>query len=155
MNVKVLNKAISKTQLDSLVVNVIGGLGTYGVDLDSDLAAELGGLLTDFIAEKCDIEIEPKTSSEEDEPITISFDIVAGSVEQKVRLVNADYDRDLLVEGLESGKLATTTWFKQGGTQVIEAVASGEVVAIVVSQEICGEYKDFATLALTKIFSNL
>lgn len=77
------------------------------------------------------------------ELIQIAFDIASGSVHQQVKVVNSEYDEESIIEGLESGKLATTTWFDEGKPSTIDVIATGESIAEIVSQEINGEYEDY------------
>jgi hypothetical protein len=44
----------------------------------------------------------------------LAFDIVSASVDQQVRILNPEYNEESIIEGLESGKLATTTWHGDG-----------------------------------------
>jgi len=48
---------ISENQLDNLVHTIVNHLAGYGITLDSDLACDLNDVLSDFITEKCDIEV--------------------------------------------------------------------------------------------------
>lgn len=132
---------ISENQLDNLTHTLIGQLAAYGVDIDSDQAADLNDLLEDFIVEKCQLELTP--SEKTDDVIQITFDIMSGQVDQQIKVVNNSYDKDMIIEGLNSGFLVTTTWLEQGGIQTIDITSSGEVVAEILSQEINAEYYDY------------
>jgi hypothetical protein len=70
---------------------------------------------------------------------------VAGTVTQQVEWLSEEYsphDAPLL---LEEGTLLTTTWFNgEGAEQPAITDMAGRVVARIHSQQITGEYEDFA-----------
>ncbi len=77
------------------------------------------------------------------EELQLAFDIEYASVHQTVRVVNSNYDEESIIQGLEDGILATTTWFDNQSASEITVVATGEVIAVITSQEINGEYTDY------------
>lgn len=93
------------------------------------------------------VEVVYELSSEERDSdsaneVQIAFDIESGSITQTIEILNNDYDEDSIIEGLNDGTLATTTWHGSGLPEVI-MVKTDEVIAIVQSQEVSGEYIDF------------
>ncbi|ENK2262573.1 hypothetical protein AB3A98_002620 [Vibrio parahaemolyticus] len=74
--------------------------------------------------------------------IQIAFDIESASVSQMVQIINDNYDEDSIIDGLEDGSLSTTTWHGNGIPE-ITITATGEVVGIILSQEIEGHYDEF------------
>ncbi len=74
--------------------------------------------------------------------IQIAFDIESASVSQMVQIINDNYDEDSIIDGLKDGSLSTTTWHGNGIPD-ISITATGEVVGIILSQEIEGNYDEF------------
>jgi len=133
--------SITDNQLDNLTHTTLNQLAAYGVILDSDLACDLNELLSSFICGKCDVDIEKCEGN--DVVIQIAYDIISGSVDQQVKILNSSYDEDKIVSGLRSGVLATTTCFEQGSIKTIFVVRTGEKIAEIISQEINAEYDDY------------
>ena len=75
--------------------------------------------------------------------IQIAFD-VHGTVHQRVLPLKPDYSEEEIIMGLEAGTLCTTTWHNGTDEPVyIDVTTTGEHVALVISQEIEGEYFDY------------
>lgn len=75
---------------------------------------------------------------------TLSFDVYDASAEQEIMIISPDYDPESIIEGLEAGRLATSTWFNNNEKTYIDVVASGEHIAEVLSQELTdGSYEEF------------
>jgi hypothetical protein len=75
--------------------------------------------------------------------IQLAFE-VQGSVHQRVTLLDLSYTEESIIEGLKSGELATTTWHDGSNTYAtIDECATGKEIALIISQEIEGEYFDF------------
>lgn len=76
--------------------------------------------------------------------VQIAFE-VQGSVHQRAVLLEpSDWTEERIVEGLASGDLVTTTWHDGGNTEAyVEELSTGRRIALIVSQEIEGEYFDF------------
>jgi hypothetical protein len=72
----------------------------------------------------------------ENTKIQLAFDIVRATVHQEIEITNNSYDEDSIIEGLKCGELAT-------GMQRIIVVSTCESIAVVLSQEIDGEYEDY------------
>lgn len=133
---------LSEQQLDNLVHLISNNLSHYGITLDSDLKCDLSDLLSDFLIERNDIEIVKDTPKES--IIQIAFDIVSASVHQQARVIHLDYDEESIIEGLNSGALATTIGHEQGDIATISISATGETVAEILSQDINdSEYEDY------------
>lgn len=77
------------------------------------------------------------------DPLTITFLISHAVVTQDVHIVDKRYDGDSIIAGLQNGTLATTTWFEGENKSCIDEVATGIPVAIILAQEIDGEYENF------------
>ena len=76
--------------------------------------------------------------------IQLAFDIVNASCHQIVRIIKPEHDEDSIIAGLQNGTLVTTTWFDTSEElSYIDETATGEPVAVIVSQEIDGEYLDY------------
>lgn len=65
-------------------------------------------------------------------PTSITFNI-SGYVTQEINIVNSKYKIEDIVNGLNGGVLATTTYMVDGNKRTIEVIETGEVVAEVVS----------------------
>lgn len=75
--------------------------------------------------------------------IQLAFEI-QGTVHQRLRIINPDYDEDRIIAELDDGTLATSTWHDGPETKTqIEIIATGEPIADILSQEIEGEHFDF------------
>ena len=99
---------ITEAQVDTLTHNLANSLSAYGTPLDSDLMSDLNDLLSGFLSNKCDVEIIE--ADDEESTVQVAFDISFGTVCQQARIINKAYDEEAILEGLASGKLATTTW---------------------------------------------
>lgn len=88
-------------------------------------------------------EVSGEDSSDTLEEFELKFIIMDADVSQSVRIIDPNYDQHSIVSGLANGDLATTTWHGNGPTY-IDVVATGHHVAIVISQEIDGEYEDYS-----------
>jgi hypothetical protein len=80
--------------------------------------------------------------------IQLAFEINA-TVHQRLRIINDAYDEDSIIEGLNDGVLATTTWYDHDHAEYcdvfesVDVVLTGERVALILSQEIDGDYFDY------------
>ncbi|ENH7110180.1 hypothetical protein ABWJ26_000583 [Vibrio fluvialis] len=72
--------------------------------------------------------------------IQIGFYIKSAHVSQKVQIIDDNYDEDSIIEGLKNGKLCVSTFHNQPNPD-ISVVETKETVAIVLSQEIQGEFR--------------
>lgn len=76
--------------------------------------------------------------------IKIAFDIESASVTQMIKIIDTNYDESSIISGLKDGSLCTTTWHgSDNGIPDISITATGEVVGIILSQEIEGNYDEF------------
>jgi len=132
---------ISENQIDNLTHTISNQLKANGIALDSDQLCDLNDLLSDFIIDKCDVEITDEAHSEP--VIQIAFDILEATVDQQVKVINSSYDEEKILDGLKNGTLETQTSVEQGGIQTIDVVGTGEAIAEIISQEINGEYDDY------------
>ena len=74
----------------------------------------------------------------------IAFYIVNAECTQSIRILKPKWDVDSILAGLRDGTLATTTWFDTSEElSYIDEIATGEPVAVIVAQEIDGEYFDY------------
>ncbi|KZX74675.1 hypothetical protein A3715_15265 [Oleiphilus sp. HI0009] len=131
--------SISEQTIDDCVHAVSSQFKINGVALNNDELSSLNDLLSDFVRDVCGSSIDDRRS----ELVQIAFDIVRGSGDQLIRIVDKDYDEDSIVEGLSDGSLATTLWHDLESPNSVINVATGNAIAYVVSQEVDGEYKDF------------
>lgn len=77
--------------------------------------------------------------------IDIEFEIISATCRQECEIVDDTYTVETIVEGLNNGTLITTTWHDGKVTHAtIDELRTGKEVAIIHSQEIEGEYEDFA-----------
>lgn len=102
-------------------------------------------ILNDWLdIEEIEADMNSITENNSSNEIQIAFDVYDASVLQVIRLINPSYDKEKIIEGLESGTLATSTWFYEGDNTFIDVTATGEHIAQVVSQEINdGTYEEF------------
>ena len=74
--------------------------------------------------------------------IQLAFEIAA-TCHQILETVG-DWTEEEIIEGLQTGRMATSTWHEGYDTQTaVELIATGEEVAKIKSQQIDGEYTDF------------
>lgn len=76
------------------------------------------------------------------EDFTLAFDI-RGFIEQKIKIVHPDYDKNSIISGLESEELTTSTGFTKGAPLTIFEKATGVTVAKVLTQDVDGECEHF------------
>lgn len=82
---------------------------------------------------------EIKTVNDE---MTITFVVTEASVTQRLEIVNPDYSKEAIIDGLNEGTLATTMWHGKAPKSIME-IDSDRTVAFIVEQEVEGEYEDF------------
>lgn len=76
--------------------------------------------------------------------IKLSFGITEATVEQRIKLVSNAYTEEDIISGLRDMSILTTTWHNGvNGKQVNLETIGGELIGIIVSQEIDGNYADF------------
>lgn len=85
----------------------------------------------------------PEADIADSKTIQLSFDIVAGGVDQELEVINESYDEESIIEGLKCGNLATTIGHDIGNSQYISVVATDERIAKIISQDSNGEYEDY------------
>lgn len=74
--------------------------------------------------------------------IQLSFEIDNGSAYQKVEILDDSYTEEMIIDGLKSGKLVTSTWHGDI-TPEITYVNTDHVVGRIISQEIEAEYSNY------------
>ena len=139
-------KSISENQLDDITHATNAILEAQGIELSNDAITDLNDHLSSFINGRCEISIEPTSEIDDDlknDVFELSFEIISADVSQTIRITNHDYDEESIIEGLKKGSLVTTTWHG-GDTPSIDEVKTGKRVAIVMSQEIDGEYDEYS-----------
>jgi hypothetical protein len=137
---------MSKSVSDMLVSDLVGAfsrrLASESIQLSLDQLDKLNSVLSAFLTEDCETLVEIKGDRQHENCIQVAFDVVAGTVTQTVRILDDDYDEESIVEGLDSGVLVTTMGHGEEASS-IDVTATGEVIGIIVDQEVDGEYEDF------------
>lgn len=72
----------------------------------------------------------------------ISFDM-SGTVSQEIKILTDEYSRDDIIKGLNDGTLLTTTWYDGEDSFIVDADEHKYRIALIVTQEVDGEYYDF------------
>lgn len=72
----------------------------------------------------------------------ISFDM-SGTVSQEIKILTDEYSRDDIIKGLNDGTLLTTTWYDGEDSFIVDADEYNYRIALIVTQEVDGEYYDF------------
>ncbi len=138
--IDVLTLALS-TAINQLNGNTLA-LSKVAQEVKDCLDDEINGILR----YECETDIDDLNEYSHYQPketFQLAFDIVSVSAHQQVNILNDSYDEESIIKGLKNGELATTTWFKQDGIQTIDMVSTGEKVAVIISQEMEGEYSDY------------
>lgn len=141
-----MSNSITEVQLDNITHATASILKAYGIKLDESHLNELNDDLHSFINGWCGYDIEATGTKKADGPeegvIQVAFDVVSGTVHQIVKTTDPKYDEEAIINGLESGKMVTTMGHDESPS-TIDITATGETVAIILSQEVDGEYEDF------------
>lgn len=144
-----MNLSISENKLDDITHDTKDILNAHGIHLDDDALTDLNDTLSSFLNGRLGISIDasektaPKvTDGPENNVIQVAFDVIAGTVHQIVEIVEPTYDEEQIIEGLKTGKMVTTMGHDENPSS-IDITANGETVAIILSQEVDGEYEDF------------
>lgn len=141
-----MSESINEVQLDNITHATASILKTYGIELDNDKLTDLNDHLAAFINGNCGYNIEATgtkdNTSEKDNVIEVAFDVLSGTVTQIVEIVEPYYDEEQIIEGLATGKMVTTMGHDKNPAS-IDITETGETVAIILSQEVDGEYEDF------------
>ncbi|MBC5852122.1 hypothetical protein [Vibrio metschnikovii] len=117
----------SKDDIDSLWESGSESFGEGKIEVIYELDSNDGILCKDKLTE-----------------IKIAFDIESASVTQIIKIIDTNYDESSIISGLKDGSLCTTTWHgSDNGIPDISITATGEVVGIILSQEIEGNYDEF------------
>lgn len=75
--------------------------------------------------------------------IQLAFDIDSGSVYQKIEILDKSYTEEMIIDGLKSGILVTSTWHGGGIVPEITFSDTGNVVGRVIEQEIEAYYNNY------------
>ena len=138
-----MKNKIAETQVDNITHMLAKILANHGVILGDELKCDLNDTLSAFLTEKCTVSITEDAHIENgDNIIQLAFDVISASVHQQALILNPEYNEESIIEGLTSGKLATTVGHDDEESY-IEVVATGENIALILSQEVDGEYDDF------------
>lgn len=138
--------SITDAQLDDLTHAVGAALNKQGISLDAIDLTTLNDELSSFLNGHLGIEIETSKAKVTDGPennvIQVAFDVTGATVHQVVEIVEPYYDEEKIIEGLKAGTMVTTMGH-DGNPSSIDITATGETVALILSQEVDGDYEDF------------
>jgi len=133
---------IEEEKLDEVTHKVAEALRISGINLSPESICNLNDTLAQFLASN-----ECATANQhhavDGEVIQLAFDIVSGTVQQQVVLLNKHVDEMFLFEGLRLGYLATSLNHDGGEHSFIVNIQTDEKVAQIISQEIDGEYEEY------------
>jgi hypothetical protein len=141
----VINMTLTENKLDDMVHILLSQLKANGIELDSDMSCDLNDVLSTFLEDKCGVDVAGGRFNEDDSSetfATVSFLVVAGTIHQYARVINKNYTEADIVHGLTAGTLVTTAGYKNASSATI-GTASGEVVAELLSQDVCCHYSKF------------
>lgn len=135
--INMAENSITQSVLDSLVSNAAQRLAANGVNLDSDLLADLEDNLSDFLVDKCECDIvdDESESNDTDQTIQLAFDIQSGTVQQTLKVIDSRYNEESIITGLNDGTLMTNTSFEEGAESTIDNLSTNKRVAVIISQD--------------------
>lgn len=76
-----------------------------------------------------------------EEDFILKFDATI-EINQKIKIINKNLTKDEIIYGLKNGNYLTTTWISENQSSYIED-ENGLIIALILSQETEGDYKNF------------
>ena len=140
--------SITQSVLDSLVSNMAQRLAANGVNLDTDLLADLEDNLSDFLVDKCECDIVGEESESTDtyqtiHTVQLAFEIQSGTVHQTLKVIDSRYNEQSIITGLNDGTLITNTSFEDGAESTIDNLSTNKPVAFIISQDCDCEFVEY------------
>lgn len=132
------NESVTKAELISALKKRISDL-----ELSGDEIIEACGLPFDSYV------VDESVTTNEAEEFSMCFEVPSADVTQSVRVLDPSYNKESIVEGLEAGVLATTTWFNSDEeNKCIYDPNTDLPVALIIDQKVDGEYEHFRSAVL-------
>lgn len=135
------------SKLDDLTHTVAAVMRNMGLNIQEHHTDALNDTLQEYLITHTDAEIVPSESTEISERVSIEFDVEpltkVVSVSHEIEILNLDYNKDKIVDGLKTGNLSTTMYHDSYELSYITDTFTGENIAVIHGQEVDGMYSNY------------